>query len=95
MFCRGGIAIIIIPLDRIRKEQCIKIRRLPGATPVFVNRKTDKTAQLAYKIKTGVYTYIIIRPKIAAGWFQLILRDLSFKKRVSVVAIDELYLVAL
>ncbi len=95
LFCRGGIAIIIIPLDRIGKEQCIKIRRLPGATPVFVNGKTDKTAQLAYEIETGVYTHIIMGPEIAAGWFQSISRDPSFKKRVSVVAIDELHLVAL
>ncbi|KAG9242648.1 hypothetical protein BJ878DRAFT_569140 [Calycina marina] len=42
LFCRVGIAIIIIPLYRIGKEQCIKIRRLPGATPVFVNGKTEK-----------------------------------------------------
>jgi hypothetical protein len=31
LFCRDGIGLIIIPLDRIGQEQCIKIQRLPGA----------------------------------------------------------------
>jgi hypothetical protein len=60
-----------------------------------VNGKTDKTAQLAYEIETGVYTHIIMGPEIAADWFQSIARDPSFKKRVFVVPIDELYLMAL
>ncbi|KAF4464741.1 hypothetical protein FALBO_8428 [Fusarium albosuccineum] len=47
LFRRGGIGLIIIPLDRIGQEQCIKIQRLPGARPVFINGRTDKTDLLA------------------------------------------------
>ena len=43
LFCRGGVGIIIIPLDRIGEEQFTKIQRLPGARPIFINGRTDKT----------------------------------------------------
>ncbi|KAH6985215.1 P-loop containing nucleoside triphosphate hydrolase protein [Ilyonectria destructans] len=95
LFCRGGIGLIIIPLDRIGQEQCIKIQRLPGARSVFINARTDKTDALAQEIETGVYTHLIMGPEIAAGWFRSIASNPSFKKRVSVVAVDELHLVAL
>jgi superfamily II DNA helicase RecQ len=95
LFCRGGISIIIIPLDRIGQEQCIKIQRLPGARSIFINARTDKTDALAQEIETGIYTHLIIGPEIAAGWFRSVARSPSFKKRVSVVAVDELHLVAL
>jgi superfamily II DNA helicase RecQ len=95
LFCRGGIGLIIIPLDRIGQEQCIKIQRLPGARSVFINGRTDKTDALAQEIEMGAYTHLIMGPEIAAGWFRSIARNPSFKRRVSVVAIDELHLVAL
>ncbi|KAH6666996.1 ATP-dependent DNA helicase [Halenospora varia] len=95
LFCRGGIGLIIIPLDRIGQEQCIKIQRLPGARSVFINGRTDKTDTLAQDIEMGVYTHLIMGPEIAAGWFRSIARNPSFKRRVSVVAVDELHLVAL
>jgi Helicase conserved C-terminal domain len=95
LFCRGGIGLIIIPLDRIGQEQCIKIQRLPGARSVFINGRTDKTDALARDIEMGVYTHLIMGPEIAAGWFRSIARNPSFKRRVSVVAVDELHLVAL
>ena len=95
LFCRGGIGLIIIPLDRIGQEQCIKIQRLPGARSVFINGRTDKTDALAQDIEMGVYTHLIMGPEIAAGWFRSIARNPSFKRRVSVVAVDELHLVAL
>ncbi|KAH8586980.1 ATP-dependent DNA helicase [Bisporella sp. PMI_857] len=95
LFCRGGIGLIIIPLDRIGQEQCIKIQKLPGARSVFINGRTDKTNALAQEIEVGAYTHLIMGPEIAAGWFRSIARNPSFKRRVSVVAIDELHLVAL
>ncbi|KAH7308925.1 ATP-dependent DNA helicase [Stachybotrys elegans] len=95
LFRRGGIGLIIIPLDRIGQEQCIKIQRLPGARSVFINGRTDKTDALAREIETGVYTHLIMGPEIAAGWFRSIASSPSFKKRVCVVAVDELHLVAL
>jgi hypothetical protein len=95
LFCRGGIGLIIIPLERIGQEQCIKIQRLPGARSVFINGRTDKTDALAHEIEMGVYTHLIMGPEIAAGWFRSIARNPSFKRRVSVVAVDELHLVAL
>ncbi|KAH7119347.1 ATP-dependent DNA helicase [Dactylonectria macrodidyma] len=95
LFCRGSIGLIIIPLDRIGQEQCIKIQRLPGARPVFINAKTDKTDALVPEIETGLYTHLIMGPEVAAGWFRPIASNPSFKKRVSVVAVDELHLVAL
>jgi hypothetical protein len=95
LFCRGGIGLIIIPLDRIGQEQCIKIQRLPGARSVFINGRTDKTDTLAQDIEMGVYTHLIMGPEIASGWFRSIARNPSFKRRVSVVAVDELHLVAL
>ena len=94
LFCRDGIGLIIIPLDRIGQEQCIKIQRLPGARSVFINGRTDKTDSLAQDIEMGVYTHLIMGPEIAAGWFRSIARNPSFKRRVSVVAVDELHLVA-
>jgi superfamily II DNA helicase RecQ len=95
LFCRGGISLIIIPLDRIGQEQRIKIQRLPSARSVFINGRTDKTDALAQEIEMGVYTHLIMGPEIAAGWFRSIARNPSFKRRVSIVAIDELHLVAL
>src|SRR5258706_5541910 len=95
LFCRGGIGLIIIPLERIGQEQCIKIQRLPGARSVLINGRTDKTDALAQEIEMGVYTHLIMGPEIAAGWFRSIARNPSFKRRVSVVAVDELHLVAL
>lgn len=95
LFCHGGIGLIIIPLDRIGQEQCIKIQRLPGARSVFINGKTDKTDILAQDIEMVVYTYLSMGPEIAAGWFRSIARNPSFKRHVSVVAVDELHLVAL
>jgi hypothetical protein len=82
LFCRGGIGIIIIPLDRIGQEQCIKIQRLPGARSVFINGITDKTEALAREIEMGVYTHLIMGPEIAAGWFRSIATNPSFKRRV-------------
>src|SRR5205823_3028732 len=52
--------LIIIPLDRIGQEQCIKIQRLPGAKSVFINGRTDKTDALAQEIEAGVYTHLIM-----------------------------------
>ncbi|KAF1809282.1 ATP-dependent DNA helicase [Eremomyces bilateralis CBS 781.70] len=95
LFCRDGIGLIIIPLDRIGQEQCIKIQRLPGARSVFINGRTDKTQELAQEIEMGVYTHLIMGPEIAAGWFRSIASSPTFKKRVCIVAIDELHLVAL
>jgi hypothetical protein len=95
LFCRGGIGLIIISLDRIGQEQCIKIQRLPSARSVFINGRTDKTDALAQDIEMGVYTHLIMGPKITAGWFQSVARNPSFKRRVSIVAVDELHLVAL
>lgn len=95
LFRRGGIGLIITPLDRIGQEQCIKIQRLPGGRSVFINGRTDKTDALAQEIETGVYTHLIMGPEIAAGWFRPIASSPSFKKRVCVVAVDELHLVAL
>ena len=95
LFCRGGIGLIIIPLERIGQEQCIKIQRLPGARSVFINGRTDKTDVLAQEIEMGMYTHLIMGPEIAAGWFRSIARNPSFKRRVSVVAVDELHLVTL
>ncbi|KAH7109135.1 ATP-dependent DNA helicase [Dactylonectria macrodidyma] len=95
LFCRDGIGLIIIPLDRIGQEQCIKIQRLPGARSVFINGRTDKTDALAQEIETGVYTHLIMGPEIAAGWFRSIASSPTFKKRVCIVAVDELHLVAL
>jgi superfamily II DNA helicase RecQ len=95
LFRQGGIGLIIIPLDRIGQEQCIKIQRLPGARSVFINGRTDKTDALAQEIEMGAYTHLIMGPEIAAGWFRSIARKPSFKRRVSVVAVDELHLVAL
>jgi superfamily II DNA helicase RecQ len=96
LFCRGGIGLIVIPLDRIGQEQCIKIQRLPGARSVFINGGTDKTDALAQEIEMGAYTHhLIMGPEIAAGWFRSIARNPSFKRRVSIIAIDELHLVAL
>src|ERR1700742_3069615 len=43
----------------------------------------------------GVYTHIIMGPEIASGWFRSIATSPSFKKRVTVVGVDELHLVAL
>ena len=95
LFCRGGIGIIITPLDRIGQEQSIKIQRLPGANSVFINGRTNKSNALAQDIEMGVYTHIIMGPEIAAGWFRSIATSPSFKKRVTVVGVDELHLVAL
>ena len=81
-FCRDDIGLIIIPLDRIGQEQCIKIQRLPGARSVFINGRAGKTDILAQDIVMEVYTYLIMDIEIAAGWFRLIARNLSFKKRV-------------
>ena len=95
LFCRGGVGIIIIPLDRIGEEQHTKIQRLPGARSIFINGRTDKTDALAQDIEMGMYTHLIMSPEIAAGWFASIASKPSFKRRVSVVAVDELHLVAL
>jgi superfamily II DNA helicase RecQ len=70
LFRQGGIGLIIIPLDRIGQEQCIKIQRLPGARSVFINGRTDKTDALAQEIEMGAYTHLIMGPEIAAGWFR-------------------------
>lgn len=78
LFCRGGIG-LIIPLDRIRQEQCIKIQRLPGARSVFINGRTDKTDALAQEIEMGAYTHLIMGLEIAAGWFRSIARNPSFE----------------
>jgi superfamily II DNA helicase RecQ len=95
LFCRSGIGLIIIPLDRIGEEQCIKIQKLPGAKSAFINSRIDKTDALAQDIEMGVYTHLIMGPEVAAGWFRSIARKPSFKRRVTVVAVDELHLVAL
>ncbi|KJZ68413.1 hypothetical protein HIM_12190 [Hirsutella minnesotensis 3608] len=94
LFRRGGISLIIVPLDRIGQEQCIKIQGLPGARCAFINGRTDKTDALAQEIETGIYTHLIMGPEIAAEWFRSIASSPSFKKRVCVVAVDELHLVA-
>ncbi|MCJ1360356.1 MAG: hypothetical protein MMC33_010361 [Icmadophila ericetorum] len=75
LFCSGGIGLIIIPLDQIGQEQCIKIQRLPGARPVFINGRTDKTDILAQDIEIGVYTHLTMGPEIAAGWFRSISKE--------------------
>jgi superfamily II DNA helicase RecQ len=62
---------------------------------VFINSRADKSTVLAQDIEMGIYTYIILGPEIAAGWFRSIATSPSFKKRFTVVAVDDLHLVAL
>ncbi len=62
---------------------------------MFINGKTDKTDALVQEIETDVYTHFIIGLKIAAGWFRSIANSPIFKKRVYIVVVDKLHLVAL
>jgi superfamily II DNA helicase RecQ len=41
LFCRDGIGVIIIPLDRIGQEQCIKTKGIRAQDRVFINGRTD------------------------------------------------------
>jgi superfamily II DNA helicase RecQ len=98
----NSVALIILPLDKIGKEQVGKLLSLSRKLdtdlirPVFVNVDTKATdPNLFSNIKMMKYTHIFIGSEQAVSpEFGEVLKEPNFKTKVSLIAIDEAHLVS-
>jgi superfamily II DNA helicase RecQ len=97
----NSVAIIILPLNKIGQEQVEKLRNLGSklggnlVRPIFVNAESKAVnPKLFDDIMMLKYTHVFIGPEQAvSAEFGDILKEPSFKTKVSLIAIDEAYLV--
>ena len=96
MLClfRALVVIIILLLNIIGTEQKVKIKELPKIKPVYVYAKII-SARLLREIRIRVYTYILISLELLVSKrFYKTLTNPTFRAYVSLIVINEVYLVA-
>ena len=90
---RKSTTVVVLPLNQIRQEQAKYITCISGR-PCFLNADTISSKVLT-NIQNGKYTHILISPELAIGdKFYATAINLVFKERLSLVVIDEAYLVS-
>ena len=88
------VVIIILLLNAISVEQKVKIKELPRIRPVYVYKETI-SKRLLGEIRIGVYTYILISPKLLAREkLYKILTYPTFYAHVGLVVINKVHLIA-
>ena len=88
------VVIIILLLNIISAEQKVKIKELPRIRPVYIYAKIISICLLR-EIRIRVYTYILILLKLLVGKrFYKTLTNPTFYAYVSLIVIDEVYLIA-
>jgi len=95
LLIRASIAIIVLPLNAIGEEQLLKIRAILGANPVFICAEVIKAyADILKYIKAGRFTHVLVSPELLLSKrFHYILTWPAFRSHVSLVIINECYLV--
>jgi superfamily II DNA/RNA helicase len=94
----GKITIQLVPLSKLGEEQVGEINKYPvtGTNACLVSHDTKKkNTSLVKEIWQGKYTHIVTSPEqIAMDWFLELVRDVDFRDRIGLVAIDECHLVS-
>ena len=90
---RGKLVIIVLPLNTISSKQEVNIRKIPSINPIFIYKKIIKPA-IYSKIRKGVYTYILSSPELFSNArFTNIETDSFFRRYISLVVVDKVYLI--
>ena len=88
------VVIIILLLNIISIEQKVKIEELPRIRPVYIYAKIIST-RLLWEIRIRVYTYILISLELLVSKrFYKTLTNPTFRAYVSLIVINEVYLIA-
>ena len=94
----GKITIQLVPLTKLGDEQAAEINayNVAGTKACLVSHETkEKIMGLISEIRRGDYTHIVISPEqTAMDWFLDLVRDVDFRDRIGLVAIDECHLVS-
>ena len=96
LFRPSGVVLMIVPLDRIGKEQEAKINsiRQVKSRAIFLNSSSIREQGLLRRVVTGEFTHILLSPELAVGEFHKPSTDPEFKQRIIAILIDELHLVS-
>jgi len=93
ILCKGTILLIFLPLNEIAKDQVQKVNKV-GGNALFLNADIKNREQAIETTKTGKYTHIFTSPELASTLsFCSLLQDLSFKKQLALVVVDEAHLI--
>ncbi|KAH6974080.1 P-loop containing nucleoside triphosphate hydrolase protein, partial [Ilyonectria destructans] len=92
---RGGICLMIMPLNLLEEGQAKSIARIPNCRPCVLNGQSNKAA-LLNEIRIGKYTHVLLSPEIALSerFKTEVLYDQAFQDHLVLVAIDELHVVS-
>ena len=95
LLIRASVAIIVLPLNTIGKEQLLKIQAIPRANPIFIYIEVIKVyADILKHIKAGQFTHILVLPELLLNKrFHYILIWPTFRLHISLVIINKCYLV--
>jgi superfamily II DNA helicase RecQ len=94
----GKVTIQLVPLSKLGEEQADQVNTygVAGTKACLVSHETkQKNPALVSEIRRCEYTHIVTSPEqIAMDWFLDLVRDVDFRDRIGLVAIDECHLVS-
>jgi len=92
----GKVTIQLVPLFKLGEVAEINKYLVAGTKACLVSHETkEKNVGLVGEIRRGDYTHIVTSPEqVAMDWFLELVRDVDFRDRIGLVAIDECHLVS-
>jgi superfamily II DNA helicase RecQ len=97
LLCPGSVAIILMPLNIICKQQVAKCDKLGITRSIHICAETlnsNHWRQMMEDIRDGRYTHIFTSPEMAVSQaFSPVMNDPPFKSRLICVAVDECHLI--
>ena len=97
LLCPGSVAIILLPLNIICKQQVAKCDKLGITRSIHICAETLNSKhwrQMVEDIRDGRYTHIFTSPEMVVSQaFSPVMNDPPFKSRLICVAVDECHLV--
>ena len=97
LLCPGSVAIILMPLNIICKQQVAKCDKLGITRSIHICAETlnsNHWRQTMEDIRDGRYTHIFTSPEMAVSQaFSPVMNDPPFKSRLICVAVDECHLI--
>src|SRR6266850_627681 len=97
LLCPGSVAIILLPLNIICKQQVAKCDKLGITRSIHICAETLNSKhwrQIMEDIRDGRYTHIFTSPEtVVSQAFSPVMNDPPFKSRLICVAVDECHLI--
>jgi DEAD/DEAH box helicase len=97
LLCPGSVAIILLPLNIICKQQVAKCDKLGITCSIHICAETLNSKhwrQMMEDIRDGRYTHIFTSPEMVVSQaFSPVMNDPPFKSRLICVAVDECHLI--